>query len=206
MRVVCISDTHNQLHKLDIPTGDLLIHAGDLTRRGSLMEVQEADRALSRLPHRHKIIIAGNHDWAFVREPAAARASITSAIYLEDEAVVIEGLRLYGSPWQPWFFDWAFNYPRGVSLKPVWDLIPETTDLLITHGPPRGHGDRPARGELVGCPDLTMAIQRIRPRIHVFGHIHEGYGITQEGPTTCINASSCMLNYIPLNKPIIIDI
>lgn len=206
MRVVCISDTHNQLHKLAVPPGDLLIHAGDLTSHGSLREIGRADRALAALPHRHKVIIAGNHDWGFVREPAAARALIKSAIYLEDEAAVIEGLRLYGSPWQPWFFDWAFNYPRGASLKPVWDRIPESTDLLITHGPPQGHGDQTARGESVGCPDLTAAIRRLRPRLHVFGHIHEGYGVTQEGATTCINASSCTLSYQPINAPIVIDL
>ena len=206
MRVVCISDTHNQLNKVSVPPGDLLIHAGDLTGHGSLKELRRADRDLAELPHRHKVIIAGNHDWAFVREPAAARASIKSAIYLEDEAVVIQGLRLYGSPWQPWFFDWAFNYPRGASLKPVWDRIPEATDILITHGPPLGHGDCTTRGSCVGCPDLAAALRRIKPRLHVFGHIHEGYGVTLEGPTTCINASVCRVDYAPLNPPIVIDL
>jgi len=206
MRIVCISDTHNQLAKLAIPPGDLLIHAGDLTGHGSLKEIARADRALGELPHRHKVIIAGNHDWGFQREPAAARALIKSAIYLQDEAVTIEGLRLYGSPWQPWFFDWAFNYPRGVSLQPIWDRIPEPTDILITHGPPRGHGDRTVRDEPVGCPELLLALRRVRPRLHVFGHIHEGYGVTQEGSTTCVNASSCTVDYEPTNPPLVVDL
>jgi Icc-related predicted phosphoesterase len=206
VRIVCISDTHNQLHKLTIPPGDLLIHAGDLTGHGSLKDVARVDRALAALPHRHKVIIAGNHDWAFERENAAARAQVTSAVYLQDEAVTIEGLRIYGSPWQPWFFDWAFNYPRGQSLAPVWDRIPPQTDLLITHGPPLGHGDRTVRGEAVGCPALLDAIRRIRPRLHVFGHIHEGYGVTQEGPTRCVNASSCNVDYEPINPPIVVDL
>jgi Icc-related predicted phosphoesterase len=206
MRIVCISDTHNQLAKLSIPPGDLLLHAGDLTGHGSLKEVERADRALAELPHRSKVIIAGNHDWSFQREPAAARARVKSAIYLQDEALTIEGLRLYGSPWQPWFLDWAFNYPRGASLRPVWDRIPEATDILVTHGPPYGHGDRTVSGECVGCPDLLSAIRRLRPRLHVFGHIHEGYGTTREGPTTCVNASSCTVDYEPTNPPIVVDL
>lgn len=206
MRVVCISDTHNRLHKLVVPAGDLLIHAGDLTGHGSLKEIARADRDLAALPHRHKVIIAGNHDWGFQREPAAARALIKSALYLQDEAVTIAGLRIYGSPWQPWFFDWAFNHPRGESLQPIWDRIPAATDILITHGPPRGHGDRTIHGDPVGCPDLLQAIQRLRPRLHVFGHIHEGYGLTHEGPTTCVNASSCTVDYVPSNAPLVIDL
>jgi Icc-related predicted phosphoesterase len=206
MRIVCISDTHNQLKKVSIPPGDLLIHAGDLTGRGSLQEIERADRELAALPHRHKVIIAGNHDFGFEREAAAARALIKSARYLQDEAITIEGLRIYGSPWQPWFFDWAFNWPRGESLKPMWDRIPEGIDLLVTHGPPFGHGDLCDHGGRAGCPDLLEAIRRVRPRYHVFGHIHEAYGVTQEGPTTCINASTCTLAYKPTQAPVVVDI
>lgn len=206
MRIVLISDTHNRLHKIDVPHGDLLIHAGDLTGHGSLHEIVRVERELAALPHRHKVIIAGNHDFGFQREADAARSIIKSAIYLQDEAVTIEGLRIYGSPWQPWFLDWAFNHPRGESLKPIWDRIPADTDILVTHGPPRGHGDLCASGDRAGCPDLLDAIRRVRPRYHVFGHIHEGYGITQEGPTTCVNASCCTLEYKPTQAPIVIDI
>ncbi len=206
MRIVCVSDTHGHLDEMDVPEGDLLLHAGDLTGHGSLPEIADANRALAGLPHRYKVIIAGNHDFGFERAPAAARALITSAVYLEDSGCEIEGLRLYGSPWQPWFFDWAFNSRRGESLKPVWDRIPAGIDILITHGPPRGHGDVVAHnGEPVGCPALLDAIRRIKPRYHIFGHIHEGYGITQEGPTTCINASSCNLKYRPIQPPVVFD-
>lgn len=205
MRIVCLSDTHNQLHKIDVPPGDLLLHAGDLTGHGSLKEIARADRELAKLPHRHKVIIAGNHDFGFEREAEAARALIKSAIYLQDEAVTVEGLRIYGSPWQPWFFDWAFNWPRGESMKPKWELIPEGIDILITHGPPLGHGDLCNSGTRAGCPDLLEAIRRVRPRYHLFGHIHEGYGTTQEGATTCVNASNCDFDYKPIQPPIVID-
>ncbi len=206
MRIVCISDTHNQLDRLRIPPGDLLIHAGDLSGRGSHKELARQLGLFAALPHRHKVVIAGNHDWGFQLDHAASRALVTGAVYLQDEAVTIEGLRIYGSPWQPWFLDWAFNYPRGQSLAPIWDRIPEGTDLLITHGPPLGHGDRTVSGEDVGCPALLDAIRRIKPRLHVFGHIHEGYGVTQEGPTTCVNASSCTEDYHPTNAPIVVDL
>lgn len=205
MRIVCISDTHNRLDKMKIPPGDLLLHAGDLTGRGSLDELRRFDQLLATLPHRHKVIIAGNHDWGFQREPAAARELIQSAVYLQDSEVTIQGLRIYGSPWQPWFLDWAFNGARGGSLKPIWDRIPAGIDILITHGPPLGHGDQLARGGRAGCPELLDAIRRVRPRYHIFGHIHEAYGITQEGVTTCINASSCDLRYQPVQPPVVID-
>ena len=206
MRVVCISDTHNQLPKLSVPDGDLLIHAGDATARGSLDEIARFDRDLGRLPHRHKVVIAGNHDWAFQKTPEAARALIKSAVYLEDEAVTLGGLRIYGSPWQPWFLDWAFNLARGPEIAAKWDLIPAGIDVLVTHGPPLGHGDFTTRGEAVGCADLLEAVRRVRPRLHVFGHIHEGYGMSDEGGCRMVNASSCTVAYKPTQPPLVIEI
>lgn len=205
MRIVLISDTHNQLHKVAVPDGDLLIHAGDCTDRGGPRELARFNRDLGALPHRHKVIIAGNHDFGFERTPAEARALLTSAIYLQDELCEIEGLRIYGAPWQPAFMDWAFNLPRGPALQERWDLIPSGLDILITHGPPRGHGDRLRIGESVGCDDLLAAIRRAQPRLHVFGHIHEGYGQTREGATLCVNASICDADYEVAQAPIVLD-
>lgn len=202
MRVVCISDTHGLTADLQVPDGDLLLHAGDLTGGGSLAEIAAAHAFLTRLPHRHKIVIAGNHDFGFEREPAAARALMTDCIYLQDESVEIEGLRIWGSPWQPWFYDWAFNLERGPALAAKWDQIPADTDILITHGPPRGQGDVTISGESVGCDDLLAAVQRVRPRWHVFGHIHEGFGTNTVDGTTFINASTCTVGYEPTNPPL----
>ena len=190
MRIVCISDTHNRLDKMKIPPGDLLLHAGDLTGRGSLDELRRFDQLLATLPHRHKVIIAGNHDWGFQREPAAARELIQSAVYLQDSEVTIQGLRIYGSPWQPWFLDWAFNGARGGSLKPIWDRIPAGIDILITHGPPAGIGDHYSDVGRQGCEDLRARIGEVKPRLHLFGHIHQDGGFWQNGSTFFANVTT----------------
>jgi 3',5'-cyclic AMP phosphodiesterase CpdA len=138
MRIVCISDTHLRHEGWSVPAGDLLIHAGDLTRRGGLDEIAAADAWLGSLPHRHKVIVAGNHDFGFEQRPDEARARVRSALYLEDAAATVEGLRIWGSPWQPWFMDWAFNLRRGAEIRARWDLIPDGIDVLVTHGPRPG--------------------------------------------------------------------
>ena len=188
-----------------VPDGDLLVHAGDVSRAGELPEIEAFTAWFAAQPHRHKILIAGNHDFLFEREPERARRLVRGATYLLDEAVVIEGIRIWGSPWQPWFFDWAFNLQRGEEIREKWDRIPGDTDLLVTHGPPAGHGDVTAHGDAAGCADLLEAVRRVRPRLHVYGHIHEGYGITEADGTTFVNASNCDLGYEPVNPPIVLD-
>jgi len=205
LRIVCISDTHGEHERIAVPPGDVLIHAGDLTGLGHMDEISVFNVWLGRLPHRHKIVIAGNHDFAFERQAPEAERLITNAIYLRDRAVGIEGLTVYGSPWQPWFYDWAFNLRRGAEIAARWARIPQTTDILVTHGPPAGHGDRTSSGQVAGCKDLLDRLGQVRPRLHVFGHIHEGYGTTLEGNTTCINASCLDLGYKPVNAPVVFD-
>jgi Icc-related predicted phosphoesterase len=199
--IVAISDTHGFHESVDIPAGDILIHAGDLTRHGEMGDVEEFNDFLNGLPHPVKIVIAGNHDFCFEQDPETCRTHLTNAIYLQDQAVTVEGILFYGSPWQPWFFDWAFNLQRGPEIRAKWDLIPEDTDVLITHGPPFGHGDQTIQGERVGCQDLLEVVERIQPKVHIFGHIHEGYGMTRNEHTTFINASICGSSYRPKNTP-----
>ena len=209
MRFVCTSDTHTLHERVPIPDGDVFIHAGDFTSCGELTDIARFNAFLGKLPHKHKIVIAGNHDFAFERQPTLARSILTNCLYLQDSETIIDGVRIYGSPWQPWFNDWAFNLQRGPEIKAKWDQIPDDVQILVTHGPALGHGDevlRPSGGsERVGCEDLLAAIQRIKPAYQVFGHVHEGYGITQEGPTTCINACMCDDMYNPVNPPIVFD-
>ena len=206
MRLVVISDTHFMHDRIAIPDADMLVHCGDSLGHGTLEELDELDRFLSTLPHEYKILVAGNHDWCFERDPEAARRLVRNAIYLEDAAVELGGTKFYGSPWQPWFLDWAFNLERGEPLREVWSKIPEDTEVLITHGPPYGVCDRTLRGELVGCEQLLERVQRVKPKLHLFGHIHEGYGTVQTDETLFVNASTCDVRYRPINQPIVLTI
>ena len=206
MRIVCISDTHSLHDDVEVPDGDVLLHAGDFTRRGALEDVAAFDAWLAHLPHPHKIVVAGNHDFCFEDGPARARAHLTCATYLEDSGVQIGEHFVWGSPWQPRFFDWAFNLDRGEALARKWALIPDHTDILVTHGPPHGRLDTTVRGEDVGCEALAARVDVVRPALHVFGHIHEAYGVARTDATTFVNASVCTLRYAPTNAPFVIDL
>ncbi|HKS27846.1 MAG TPA: metallophosphatase domain-containing protein [Pyrinomonadaceae bacterium] len=206
MKIVCISDTHTFHNEIVIPDGDILIHAGDFTIAGEIWEIAAFNEWLGTLPHKHKIVIAGNHDWLFQKNPTLARSLITNAIYLEDSMTEIEGLKIYGSPWQPWFMDWAFNLPRGHALAEKWALIPEGIDILVTHSPPMGVLDKTRASDRAGCSELTGAVLKIKPRLHIFGHIHEGYGKVEIDYTRFINASTCDAAYRAINKPLVVEL
>jgi Icc-related predicted phosphoesterase len=207
-RIVCLSDTHNRQGTFDVPDGDVLVHAGDMTGRGTLPEVTAAIAWLEAMPHRDKIVISGNHDFLFERENALARSLITRMAYLEDSEVTVQGLRIWGSPWQPRFHDWAFNLPRGRPLREKWERIPEGLDILVTHGPPMGMLGRAFTGEDVGDEELRdrLAAMAKPPRLHVFGHIHEGYGVVRTPSTTSVNASICDVGYRAVNPAVVIEL
>ncbi|GJE87350.1 metallophosphatase domain-containing protein [Phanerochaete sordida] len=204
-RFVCISDTHDRTFA--VPDGDVLLHAGDLTESGTLVGMRGTVEWLAAMPHKIKIIIAGNHDltlddhddwyereysrWhRFGKEDAeAVKGLLTSdearearIVYLQDEKhefQVREDGRtwsVYGSPWSPYFYNWAFNYKRGLGAEGLISKIP-ATDILLTHGPPAGILDRVITGEWVGCETLTARLPKLKPRLHVFGHIHEAHGV-----------------------------
>jgi Icc-related predicted phosphoesterase len=191
---------------LNIPSGDVLIHAGDFSAHGTLDNAVEFNEWLGTLDYEHKIVIAGNHELCFEKSPEKAEKLITNAVYLKDSSIVIDGMKFYGAPWQPTFYNWAFNLDRGDEIKQKWDMIDEDTDVLITHGPLFGYLDRVIEGEHVGCEELTKAVQRIKPKLHVCGHIHGGYGVDQIGSTLLVNASTCTERYDPINEPIVIDV
>jgi predicted phosphohydrolase len=189
VRIVGVADTHLFHEDLTVPDGDVFVHAGDLCRAGNLRELEIAARWIGSLPHRTKIIVAGNHDWAFARERARATDLFDGAIYLEDSEVTVDGVRFWGSPWQPAFHGWAFNLPRGRPLEEKWALIPEGIDVLITHGPPYGIGDRSA-DERCGCEDLLARVKKVRPKLHLFGHIHQDGGIWEHEGTRFANITT----------------
>jgi len=170
------------------------------------------------------IAIAGNHDLTFDPETYAnswkifhpingpldatiTKGLLTHCTYLQDESYVSNGVKFWGSPWSPEFgYGWAFNQTRH-EIHHKWDLIPSDTDVLITHGPPIGRGDLVHNGQRAGCVNLLQQVQtRIKPRIHLFGHIHEDYGVSSDGTTLFVNGSSCSLMYSPDNPCIIIDL
>lgn len=214
LTLVCISDTHNKHRNLQLPPGDVLIHAGDFTALGSYKEIANFFQWFSEQPHRYKVCVAGNHDLEFQNTPWVARILIPSnVIYLEDSGVEIEGFKFYGSPWTPDFFPhrWAFNQTRGSQrTKLRWSAIPDDTDVFICHGPPYGTLDEVCDDGKVlhkGCEDLTEALERIeRPMTVVCGHIHEGYGEGKLGNKRIINAAQLDGCNILRNKPVCVTI
>jgi Icc-related predicted phosphoesterase len=208
-KIVCISDTHCRLRQVDVPDGDILLHAGDLTFQGTVTEISQELRELERIAKRFKAVvaIAGNHDWLGEYNPTLMKQMYTDVgvDYLFDSWVIKEGLTIYGSPFQPEFCEWAFNLPRGAELAAKWALIPDSIDVLLTHGPPKGIRDLTPHGERVGCDDLYRRVMQVKPQLHVFGHIHYSYGIELFDGITFVNASTCDERYRPTNEPIIID-
>lgn len=205
------------LKQAELPPGDVLILAGDIVanrfvdpgldaifQRDALRDL---DAFCESLPYRHVLLIAGNHDWVFERSKTAHR-ELKSITYLEDSGVTIDGVKFYGSPHQPEFFNWAFNLPRNSQqLAHYWSLIPDDTDVLITHGPPWGILDQPGgRHEHAGCEILARRVEQVQPRVHIFGHIHGSYGKTHIGRTLFVNACLCDEAYRPVNKPHVIDL
>jgi Icc-related predicted phosphoesterase len=191
MRIVCVSDTHGYHSLTEVPPGDVLVHSGDVCRYGGLEDVEDFNRWLGTLPHPHKVVICGNHDWCFQEKPDEARARLTNAIYLQDSACEIGGLTFYGSPWTPLFCDWAFML-SDAELAAKWALIPSRVDVLITHGPPHGILDVTNRNERAGSLALLHRVHELKPRLHVFGHIHEAAGRFDHDGTIFLNASTKM--------------
>jgi len=208
MRLVAISDTHGRHNDISLPAGDILVHAGDLSMNGNKREIIEFLTWFTDQSFTHKLFIAGNHDFFFERaSPQEINELMPDGIhYLQDSGVQIENIKFWGSPIQPWFFDWAFNRQRGEPISKHWALIPDPLDVLITHGPPRDVLDRTSKNENVGCDDLWARVQQVKPRFHIFGHIHESYGWEQQNGTRFVNASVVDHHYNPANQPLVFDL
>lgn len=217
LRIVAISDTHNRHSEITVPECDLLLHAGDFTLSGSSTEVERFARWFDTRPAIEHVAIPGNHDWYCERESEAAQKlfSDLGSHLLIDQTVEVLGLKIFGSPWSPWFHSWAFNFPKidpnHSYAREHWAQIPDDTDIILTHGPPYqivDKVDRPMRsGEdpHKGCPALLDRIKQIKPKLVVVGHIHEGFGmnITAVAGTVIVNAANCTFpEYNPDNPPI----
>jgi hypothetical protein len=227
MRITVISDTHTR-HGLipteDLPGGDLLLHAGDIMNSGynknDIWDFCHWFQSLKQ--YENKIFIAGNHDRMFQNHPEDVKQWLDTfgdIMYLQDNDYVIYGdgpngdspqdnIRIYGSPWQPEFFSWAFNLPKnGIEIAGKWEAIPDNTDILITHGPAFGTLDtvtgRPWDG--LGCELLAQRIEVIKPKIHVCGHIHSGYGYEFKDGTHYFNAAVLDERYEYTQKPMTFD-
>jgi len=216
-----MSDTHTLHNTVDVPEGDLLIHAGDFCGYGNLSEMQAFNEWMGILPHEHKVVVAGNHDiicekfipnnrYDYVVSRTRISELTSNFVYLMDSFVMVEGVKIYGSPWQPEYFDWAFNLPRGGwQLKKKWDMIPQDTGILVTHSPALGILDYTKRKDRAGCELLAKRLKSLEKlKLHVFGHIHESYGIHRNSDSGLIsvNASVCTLDYQATNKPLVVDL
>jgi Icc-related predicted phosphoesterase len=184
--------------------GDILVHAGDLSSLGHKHEIINFLNWFAKTPFEHKIFVAGNHDFYFEKNFQIDEKYAEMGIhYLFDDQITIDGITFYGSPWQPEFYDWAFNLPKnGYELKQRWDMIPQNVDVLITHGPAFGILDYAPMGGHVGCELLLDKIMEVKPKIHVCGHIHEGYGQKTINGVEFLNASVLNGQYQHKNKPI----
>lgn len=183
--------------------GDLLIVTGDLTARDEAWEHDLFQDWIDEQDYVKKIVIAGNHDGFLERKGYHIVSDYMKPIkYLEDTSTKFESVKIYGSPWTPSFGDWHFMKERGNPIKEMWDKIPEGIEILITHGPPFGIQDQTKREHCCGCEELRIAIDRIRPRLHVFSHIHEGYGHVLCNGVLHVNCAIMNEHYKPLNKPI----
>lgn len=218
IRLTFISDTHNRHKQItnDLPGGDILIHAGDISSMGYQHEIDSFCKWFDKIDnYKQKIFIAGNHDWGFQDSPNWCKEYLKefeSVEYLEDNLFVLgddydKTVKIYGSPWQPEFYNWAFNLPRnGSELTEKWNQIPVDTDILITHGPAWGYVDKIlGQTQNLGCELLVQRIKTIKPKIHVCGHIHTGRGYVFDGDTHFFNAAVLDERYTYTQPPMTVD-
>lgn len=243
LRITGISDTHNKHNQLNgkLPGGALLIHSGDITSLGRRHEVEGFIKWFGKQDYMHKVFIAGNHDMTFDREKLLRDklahfegrteydtecaegkpewliellGNLPEGVhYLENSSVMIEGIKIWGSPYSATFgHGWGFNVDRGHDSAQLWNTIPNDTDIVITHGPIYGYNDKTQNNyQNVGCQDLYHRLHEVKPHLHFAGHIHEGYGYgtipykNEWGDIHTFNPSTCNLRYEAINKPITFD-
>ena len=211
MRIVAISDTHCQHRNIQLPEGDVLIHAGDATNSGTLAQLKDFAEWFDALDYKHKIYVPGNHDRLFEKDPQLAKSLFSSTHILHDQELILEGIKFYGSSWQPEFANWAFNLPRGQPLAEKWALIPDDVEVLITHGPPYGILDLVSRNLpapiSAGCEELAKRLPALKNLCtSIFGHLHENAGTDVQNGILFVNAAQLNDYHDIVFKPIVIDV
>lgn len=213
MIIDCIADLHGHLPKLD--GGDLLIVSGDLTASDKTIRYIQFSDWLLNQEYTRKIVIGGNHDNYIVSYGLPLDPEVEDGVdYLQDSGIEFQGLKVWGSPWTSRFDGinsacCAFTKAHDLELNEHWDLIPDDIDILITHGPPYGMLDQNSHGECCGSKTLRSALDRVKPMLHIFGHIHEkgGQQMMYNGSRTwCVNCSIMNHNYKPVFKPVRIEL
>ena len=219
MKIVCLSDTHMLHNHIEVPDGDVLIHAGDMTNFGTIAEIYQVAEWMRTLPHKHKLIICGNHEREIYKSLGEKEAVKTMealfsgvAEFIHERTFEIDGIKFYGQSKTPEFFDWGWMYKGGQEALDIWARMPYDIDVLVAHGPPFTFADlcvdyQTKKYKRVGCPEQLEVLKKIKPKLLICGHIHYSQGIylTDFG-TTIVNASICTEEYKPENKPIVINI
>lgn len=223
MLIAAASDIHGMWSTIDYPKADVLCLAGDILANYASSKRLDAERQIGELEmldefmgeliadgvYKHVILVAGNHDFVFEVMANSTKDVMKNMIYLQDSEIVIDGVKFYGSPWQPWFWDWAFNFPdhnadffkARAHARVCWDKIPLDTVVLVTHAPPFDILDECYDGEKVGCKHLKERLKFLKQlKLHIFGHIHHSHGLAVRAWTRFINASICSEQYVPSNR------
>ncbi len=209
MKLVCISDTHGRHRDVKLPEGDILIHAGDVSVHGEIETFDNFNRWIKDLPFDYVLFTAGNHDRC---RATMIEKLVPNGVFLNDSAWEWSGLKFYGSPQTPsvWDTKEEYCYIRHdyEDAQKIWDKIPDDTDVLITHGPPLGILDFvDKKNEEVGCSVLLDRVLEVKPKVHIFGHIHESNGyINQRYNIKFVNCAQMDGEFSMTNKPIVVDI
>jgi|SRR5579864_4674771 len=219
IKIVAISDTHLSHNQLEIPECDLLIHSGDFSFVGKMVDVLDVNQWFGKLKASGKVkeivAIAGNHDWIGQTNPSWTKEAFTNCIYLDEEPCEVFGFKVFGSAWSPEFNNWAFNAKRGKEIARHWSKIPDDTEILVTHGPPMGILDinteeiysKPLGPEHLGCEELRKRVKKLKElKLHVFGHIHSSNGMDTVDGVQFVNASVLNESYEVVYPPRVIHL
>ena len=179
MKFVAISDTHGCHRQLDLPKGEVLLHAGDVCDKGNVEHVEDFLKWMSELDFQYKILIRGNHDIDLKTKRSLLDVEMPEGItQLKNSGIVIDGIPI-----------WGVSHPMEWGTED-WQSIPADTRILMTHRPPFSILDQPPHSASIGSKKLKKQLQQIEPDVHLFGHIHASYGQKQVGKTLFINAST----------------